>query len=315
LRRYFYDIVFDGELLPYHRYLACFVLIVVLFAAFLGLDESSTLGETNVNSSCLYLNIVDDRTVDVAAVIRLSNTSCYSHLVVLLPFLLDADPSPCVTPMNAIHAIGNIQQVATLVAVWMPYESSELEVRGTTHHLIEVYDTDWLKIVLDFNYPNLDQIKELQRISQNSSWLFVVKFDEVKVQFPYGSETWRVDDNPEPFRSNAYKEYTFEDISKAGGRLTIRFPARATIFKEFFEIALALIPGVLAILVREELRRRPSIVDAGSIITWALFAIAMYLYVSNLLRDFRYLSIFLAYSMILTYMGFSRWTRHLRKIH
>lgn len=269
---------------------------------------SSAVGRNSGVSSSLSLYVVDDKTVNVIAKVELSGITHNPALCFVLPFSLESDPPLSVMPVDAPYAIGTVQQSATVVLVWTRIDSREVEIHGTTHYLIDPYDS-WLKIELDFDYSSLPQVMAFRERASNSSFMLVDAFDEVNVSFSPLWPNLRVEDNPKGLEKNGYRQYLFEDIMKSGDKVIVRFPARSGYVGELFNAAGYLVPSVVVIIVREDLRRRPRVVKAAAIVCWTICIAAAYSYYTNLLSGFAYSLTFLVYGVIFSLMALSG--RHL----
>jgi len=281
-----------------------FPLIIVLAVLFC----CEVSGEKDKITSLLHLKVINERVVEATITVRCPKSVNYSHCYILLPFAIESELTT--SPRGSICTSGRLADRITLLSVWIPPDLSQLEIRVRTHSLVQQHDPNWCRLEMNFDYSKILQTTDLERLSREHSFLLVPRFQEVTVEFPVGTDLRRVDDNPRPSDTNGYRKYSSESLSKSGERLIILFPSRAYVV-EIFEIAILLIPGVIAIAVREELRKKPLIPRIASIVSWILFGMAAYLYLSNVV-PLRHLIVFLAYALLFAYEGSKRMRQWLR---
>ena len=287
--------------MPLCRPSTAMVLLSVLLLMVSSCHETSNAAETTVSS--LYVRILDERVSEVIITLGFPTLPNYSHFCVLLPFAIDTEVM--VSPKESICASGKITDKITFLSLLIPSGFSMLEAHVKAKNLIEVYDSDWCRLEMNFNYSNVPKVVDLEKHSKEHAYFLVSLFQEIEIEFPAGIDLRRIDDSPRSSETNSRKKYSYKDISGAGGRLTVRFPSRTHFVVELFEIALFLIPGALAIAAREELKKNPRIPKVASCLFWVLFIVAAYLYISGIV-PWKYSIIFLVYAALLTYVGFER---------
>lgn len=164
---------------------------------------------------------------------RNHTTQCF----LLLPFIMNEKISH--SPSEAFCSWENYENQYSIFSMLCPPQTSKLEIKGSSQMLIAP-DTDWRKLVIDFEYENAPVIIEHLMKSNQTIW----KFNIIKIVFPIGVDTTQVFEMPPPSKStDNTHEFRMENIlSIGGGMLSIKYPIKGAFW--YYEMALSLIFGV-----------------------------------------------------------------------
>jgi len=264
----------------------------------LGLASSVMLPYSQVNRSELYLHILDDQLIQFEVEVGLVKPSSYSTVCVVLPFIVDLDPIPTITP-RTFFMTGIVEDRKTVFVISLPTNSSDVQIRAKTSRLIQPTGSKG-RIDLDFNALSQATVDIIAGSSKMI--LFVHTFQTVTVEFPIGCDRAEIFNSPEASSADDKRSYSYAAIAGVGNKLTIQYPIKSNMLRVSLEIATLAVPSVYAtFLFAERMRnqeKKKRILYCCSVFYWGFFVFALVLFLNWSVHELKYPLTFFMYAVI-----------------